>query len=148
MMHTYIYIHPLTNVPTKCQLSTPYGIQEIAQTRFYTSRSLQQGQKSNQGHTMTCRYTPTPPNQCPYKLSTCYTLPFPRYSLDKIFKVKVTSARSNRGHTITLHTYNLPPMSLLSMNFLHLTISEISPGQDFLGQCQYGKVKGQIKATP
>ena len=20
MMHTYIYIHPLTNVPTKCQL--------------------------------------------------------------------------------------------------------------------------------
>ena len=28
MMHTYI--HPLTNVPTKCQPSTPYGIQEIA----------------------------------------------------------------------------------------------------------------------
>ena len=47
---TYIYIHPLTNVPTKCQPSTPYGLQEIAQTRFYRSRSLQEGQRSNQGH--------------------------------------------------------------------------------------------------
>ena len=28
------HLQPLTNVPTKCQLSTPYGIQEIAQTRF------------------------------------------------------------------------------------------------------------------
>ena len=44
MMHTYIYIHPLTNVPTRCQPSTPYGIQEIAQPRFYRSRSLRQGQ--------------------------------------------------------------------------------------------------------
>ena len=34
MMHTYIYIYPLINVPTQCQPSTPYGIQEIAQTRF------------------------------------------------------------------------------------------------------------------
>ena len=30
MMHTYIYMHPRTNVPAKCQPSTPYGIQEIA----------------------------------------------------------------------------------------------------------------------
>ena len=39
LMHTYmyIYIHPITNVPTKCQLSIPYGIQEIAQTRFSNS---------------------------------------------------------------------------------------------------------------
>ena len=44
MMHTYIYIQPLTNVPTECQPSTPYGIQEIAWTRFYRSSSLQQGQ--------------------------------------------------------------------------------------------------------
>ena len=34
MMHTYIYMHHLTNVPTKCQPSTPYGIQEIFQIRF------------------------------------------------------------------------------------------------------------------
>ena len=55
MMLTYT---PLTNVPTKCQPSTPYGIQEMAQTRFYRSRSLRQGQRSNQGHTMT-RHTYT-----------------------------------------------------------------------------------------
>ena len=30
------------------------------------------------------RCTPTPPNQCPYQVSTSYTLQFPRYSLDKI----------------------------------------------------------------
>ena len=53
MMHTYIYIHPQTNVPNKCQPSTPCGIQEIAQIRFYRSRSLLQGQRSNHGHTMT-----------------------------------------------------------------------------------------------
>ena len=90
-MHTYIYIHPLTNVLP----STPYGIQEIAQTRFYMSRSLWRGQRSNQGHTM------------------------------------------------TLHTYNPQPMLMSSINFLHLTASEISPGQDFIGQGHYGKVKSR-----
>ena len=44
MMHTYIYIHRLTNVPTKYQLPTPYHFQDIAWTRFYMSRSLRQGQ--------------------------------------------------------------------------------------------------------
>ena len=50
---------PLTNVPTKYQLPTPYGFRDIARTRFYRSRSLRQGQRSNQGHTMTLHtYTP------------------------------------------------------------------------------------------
>ena len=44
MMHTYIYINPLTNVPTKCQPSTTYGIQEIAdrflQIKVTTARSM------------------------------------------------------------------------------------------------------------
>ena len=31
---------------------------------------------------------------------------------------------------------------------LHLTVSKIYPKQDFKGQCQYSKGKGQIKATP
>ena len=39
-------------------------------------------------------------------------------------------------------------MSLLSINFLHLTLSEIWPRQDFIRQGHYGKVKGQIKVTP
>ena len=40
------------NVPTRYQLLTPYGFRDIAWTRFYRSRSLQQNQRSNQGHTM------------------------------------------------------------------------------------------------
>ena len=42
----------ITNVPTKHQLPTPYGFRDIAWTRFNMSRSLQQGQRSNQCHTM------------------------------------------------------------------------------------------------
>ena len=45
--------------------------------------------------------TPTPANQCPYQVSTSYTLRFLRYSPDKIFKLKVTTARSkvkSRSH--------------------------------------------------
>ena len=47
------HLQPLTNVPTKHQLPTPYSFQDIAQTRFYRSRSLCQGQRLNQGQTMT-----------------------------------------------------------------------------------------------
>ena len=32
--HDVGHLQPLTNVPTKCQLSTPYGSQDIARTRF------------------------------------------------------------------------------------------------------------------
>ena len=81
--------HP-TNVPTKYQLPTPYNFREIARTRYYRSRSLRQGQRLNQGHTM---------------MLHTYTLWFPRYSPDKIFKLNVTTARSNQSHTMTLHTY-------------------------------------------
>ena len=59
MIHTYIYIHSLTHVPTKCQPSTPYGFQEIAQTRFYRSMSLRQGQRSNQGRIITMHTYPS-----------------------------------------------------------------------------------------
>ena len=79
--HDVAHLHPLTNVPAKYQLPTPHGCRDIARTRLSNSRSLQQGQRSNQGQTM------------------------------------------------TLHTYTPQPISLLSMNFLHLTVSEIQPGQ-------------------
>ena len=75
------------------QLPTPYSFPDIALTRFYRSRSLRQGQ------------------------------------------------RSNPGQTMTLHTYTSKPMSLPSINFLHLTVSKIQPGQDFIGQGHNGKVK-------
>ena len=57
--HDEAHPHPLTNVPTKYQLPTPYGFQDIAWTRFYRSRSLRKGQRSNEGHTMALQtYTP------------------------------------------------------------------------------------------
>ena len=42
--HDVAHLHPLTNVPTKYQLPTPYGFRDIARTRFLNSRSLRQGQ--------------------------------------------------------------------------------------------------------
>ena len=53
------HLRPQTNVPTKYQLPAPYGFRDIAQIRFYRRRPLRQGQRSNQGHTMTLHtYTP------------------------------------------------------------------------------------------
>ena len=45
--HDAAHLHPLTNVSTKYQLPTPYSFRDIARTRFYRSRSLRQGQRSN-----------------------------------------------------------------------------------------------------
>ena len=39
-LHDVAHLHALTNVPTKYQLPTPYRFRDIAQTRFYRSRSL------------------------------------------------------------------------------------------------------------
>ena len=50
--HDVAQLHPLTNVPIKYQLPTRYGSRDIARTGIYRSRSLRQGQRSNQGHTM------------------------------------------------------------------------------------------------
>ena len=71
------------------QLPTPYGFRDIARTRFSNSRSLQQGQIK----VTLWRCTPTPPNQCPYHVSTSYTLRFPRYRQDKLL-----SAARPSGH--------------------------------------------------
>ena len=51
--HDVAHLQPLTNVPTKYQLPTTYGFRDIARTRFSNARSLRQGQRSNQGQTMT-----------------------------------------------------------------------------------------------
>ena len=77
------------------------------------------------------KVTPWPcttiPNQYPCHVSTAYTLQFLRYSQDKILKVKVTTANSrvkSRSHHDVVHLYR-QPMFQLSMNSLHLTVSEI-----------------------
>ena len=51
--HDDAHLQPLTNVPTRYKHPTPYGLRDIAQTRFYSSSTLRQGQRSNQGHNMT-----------------------------------------------------------------------------------------------
>ena len=87
-------------------------------------------------------------NQYLCQVSTFYTLYFQRYSLDQILRVKVNRARSNQGHTMTLHAYTLnqcPYQVSISNTF---TVSEIEPRQYFKGQGHYGKVKCQIKVTP
>ena len=90
--HDAAHLQPLTNVPTKYQLPTPYSFRDIARTRFYRSRSLQQGQRSNQGQTMTMHtYTPLPMSLPSINF---LDLRFLRYSLDKIFKLKATMAWS------------------------------------------------------
>ena len=48
--HDMAHLKPSTNVPTKYKLPTPYSLRDITWTRFYRSRSLLQGQRSNQGH--------------------------------------------------------------------------------------------------
>ena len=86
------HLHPLTNIPTRYQLPTPYGFRDIARTRFSNSRSLRQV-KGQIKVTLWC-CTPTLPNQYSYQVSTSYTLRFPRYSPDNNFKLMVTTARS------------------------------------------------------
>ena len=86
----------------------------------------------NQGHTMAL-HTYTPPNKCPNQVSIFYTLQFLKYSPDKSFQLHVTKAwlkvKSKLLHDIAyLHSQ---PISLPSLNFLHLNIFEIQPRQDF-----------------
>ena len=70
--------------PYQVSLPTSYCFQDISQIRFYRSKSLRQGQIK----VAPWCCTPTPPNQCLYQVSTSYTLQFPRYSPDKIFKTQ------------------------------------------------------------
>ena len=68
-----------------------------------------------------------------------------------ILKVKVTTTSLKvklRSDHDAAHLHPLTNASLPNINFLHLTVSEILPGQDFIGQGHYIKVKGQIKVRP
>ena len=44
--HDVAHLQLLPNVPTKYQLPIPHGFRDITRTRFYRSRSLQQGHYS------------------------------------------------------------------------------------------------------
>ena len=70
-------------------------------------------------------------------------------SPEKILKLMINTTRSkvkSRSHHDVAH---LQPqsMSLPRIYLLHFTVSEKKPGQDFIGQGHYGRVKSQIKVT-
>ena len=76
------------------------------------------------------------PNQCP--------------NPDKILYVKGTFERSkvkSGSHHDVAHLHTLTNVPTKYNNFLHLMVYQIQPGQDFIGQGHYGKVKGHIKVT-
>ena len=110
--HDVAHLHPLTNVPTKHQLPIPYGCQDTARTRFYRSRSLQQGQRSNHDVAHLHPLTNVP---------TKYQLPTP-YSFRDIARTSFYRSRSlrqgqslNQGHTVMLHT-NTPNQCLYQVS--------------------------------
>ena len=100
---------PPTNVLSQYQCPIPYSFQDIAQTRFYRSRSLWQGQRSNLGHTMMLHtYTPEPIS--PPRINFVYLIVSEKYSFDKILKVNVTTTRSkvkSRSQHATVHLHLL-----------------------------------------
>ena len=96
---TWAHLKPSTNVPTKYKLPTPYSLWDITWTRFYRSRSLQQGQRSNQGQTMTWAHL-KPSTNVPtkYKLPTPYSLwdiTWTRFYRSRSLQ---QGQRSNQGH--------------------------------------------------
>ena len=112
-------LHPLTNVPTKYQLPTPYSLGDMARTRFLRSRSLWQGQ--SQLKVKLWRGTTTLPSQCSHQIWTSYTLRFPRYGPDKIFKVKVTTARSKVKSRLNYDVAHLHPPTNVPTKYQHPT---------------------------
>ena len=64
--HDVAHLQLPDNVPTKYQLPSPYSFRDIAQTRFYRSGSLRQGQRLNQGHTMMRHTYNTPTMSLPH----------------------------------------------------------------------------------
>ena len=81
-------------------------------------------------------------------MSISNTLHCIRYSSDKILKVGVFTASSNvksRSHHDVAH---LHPLTNIPTKYQLPIVSEIYPLQDFKGQGQYSKVKGQTKLMP
>ena len=53
----------------------------------------------------------------PMSILSINTLWYPRCSLDKSLKIKVTTLRSNQAHTITMHSYTHKPMPHTTAKF-------------------------------
>ena len=104
--HDVAHLLPPTNVLTKYQLPTPYSFRNIAQTRFYRSRSLRQGSKVKSkshhdvAHLQLLTNVPTK-----YQLPTHYG--FGDIAWTRFYRSRSLQQgqRSNQGQTMTLHTY-------------------------------------------
>ena len=108
--------NPLTNVPTKYQLTKHPTVSEIWPRQDFISQGHYSKVKRQIKVTTWC-CTPTHPNQYPYQVSTSYTLWFPRYSPDKILWIKLTIARSkviSKSHHDVAH---LHPLSNIPTNY-------------------------------
>ena len=124
--HEVAHLEPPTNVSTKYQLPTLHRFPHIARTRYYKSRSLQQGQKSNQDHTMMF-HTVQPLSNDPAK----YQLPnFTAFAIlhGQNCKVRVTLTRSkvtSRSHHDVAHLQ--PPTKVpTKYHSLHIRAAIIS----------------------
>ena len=85
-MHTYIYIHPLT----KCQPSTPYGIQEKCPDKMVMVTITRSKVKSRSQNDV-----------APLQPITNSFQDMARYSKEKSLKIKVTTARVQGQFMVT-----------------------------------------------
>ena len=84
----------------------PYSFRDTAWTRFYGSRSLRQGQRSNQSHTMMLQnLQPLTNVSTKYQLPTSYG--FQDIAWTRFYRSRSLrqGQRSNQGQTMWLHTY-------------------------------------------
>ena len=94
--HDVAHLHPLTNVPTKINF-LHLTVAEIEPRQDFQAQG-HCGKVKGQIKVTPRRCTLTPPNKCPYRISTSYTLWFLRYSPDKLF---TTSPINSCGPVIT-----------------------------------------------
>ena len=80
-------LHPLTNVPTKYELPTPYGFRDMARTRFFKVKGITA--RSNYDVAQLYPLTNVPTK---YQLPTPYG--FRDMARTRFFNVKVITARS------------------------------------------------------
>ena len=143
--HDFAYLHSQTKDLEKYTSYTLHFFDKIYKIKVTTAVKCQDLQKYT-SYAWYC--TPTPPANVPSKIkhsapSSIRDIAQTSFQISRSLqpgKIKITPGRS--------YIYNPQPMSLPSINFPHLTLSEIQPWQNFKHQGQNGKVKGQIKITP
>ena len=91
---------------------------------------------------------PTPPNQCPYQVSTFYILQNPRNGLDKILKCMVTMTRSKLKSRMQHYVLHLQPLSNVPAKHQPPTLNGFRDIAQIKFYRSRSLQKGQIKVTP